>query len=470
MTIKGILIVVYLDLLMPLAVFLNVYLYFYPVFHFCSFHSPPDGTPAPFRLLALGDPQLEGDTTLRRYASQHKPGDPLLSYLDPQHLSRDFHRYRKIIDLWGNDLYLSHIYKTMRRQLDPTHTVVLGDLIGSQWIGDEEFRRRGDRFWEVFSGGNKVNASDLEAGNADAEHWKYKVITLPGNHDIGYAGDMNRGRVDRFVDMFGPINYDLTVTPPHDGAGDATPSLKLVVLNSMTLDEPILDPTLRKDSYALINRLESHTTENPNPKEATVLLTHLPFHKQSGVCVDAPFFTYFPAGQGGGIKEQNHLSAETSSRVLSSFFGTPVDGKQAGIILTGHDHEGCDVRHARLEEGWNATRWEHLPMGLEKKKLQETEAAKGGVREVTVQSMMGGYGGNAGLVSAWWDEKAQSWRFEYSTCALGTQYVWWGVHVVDIICVVAGFLLYSAHQRDAARNVRKAAAVQEMLDAQKKEA
>lgn len=63
-----------------------------------------------------------------------------------------------------------------------------------------------------------------------------------------------------------------------------------------------------------------------------------------------------------------------------------------------------------------------------------------------------------------------AWRFEYSTCALGTQYVWWGVHVVDIICVVAGFLLYSAHQRDAARNVRKAAAVQEMLDAQKKEA
>jgi hypothetical protein len=44
------------------------------------------------------------------------------------------------------------------------------------------------------------------------------------------------------------------------------------------------------------------------------------------------------------------------------------------------------------------------------------------------------------------------------------------VHVIDIICAVAGFLLYSAHQRDAAKNVRKAAAVQDMLDAQKKTA
>lgn len=47
---------------------------------------------------------------------------------------------------------------------------------------------------------------------------------------------------------------------------------------------------------------------------------------------------------------------------------------------------------------------------------------------------------------------------------MGTQYVWWGVHVVDIISVVAGFVLFAAHNRDQARNLEKAAKMQEALD------
>lgn len=296
----------------------------------------------------------------------------------------------------------------MRRHLGPTHTVVLGDLVGSQWIGDEEFEKRGSRFWEIFSKGTKVTPEDIAASTATGEGWRSKIITLPGNHDIGYAGDMTRGRVDRFEDMFGPVNYALDFTPlaNESSTTDVLPSLKIVVLNSMTLDEPIADPSLRDDSYALISRIH----ESPDShKQATVLLTHLPFYKPTGVCVDPPFFAYFPQHHGGGIKEQNHLSEETSERVLSSFFGA--EGKK-GVVLTGHDHEGCDVRHSRMgtkhegKGGWNATRWEHLPTGLEAKKMREVEAGKEGIREVTVQSMMGGYGGNAGLVSAWWDEES----------------------------------------------------------------
>lgn len=410
MTLKGLLVVVYLDLLIPLAVLLNIYLYFYPVFHFCSFHTAPDGSLAPFRLLALADPQLEGDTTLLRYASRHTAEDPLLSYLDPQHLSRDFHRLRKTIDLWGNDLYLSHIYKTVRRGTAPTHTVVLGDLLGSQWIGAAEFQRRGERFWDIFANTTRVNASDVARGDAAGDHWLRKVITLPGNHDIGYAGDVSRERVERFAAMFGPVNYMLSFTPDLD-AGEETlppaaaaaavgpppPSLSLVVLNSMTLDEPITDPALREDSYALIQRAEAVISSSP--QHATVLLTHLPFHKPAGVCVDPPFFTYFPSG---GLREQNHLRETTSSSLLTTFFGA---GKH-GVILTGHDHEGCDVRHEYGAAGWNVTKWEHGAHGVEAKELAAAEAAKEGVREVTVRSMMGGYGGNAGLLSGWWDTES----------------------------------------------------------------
>jgi hypothetical protein len=73
-----------LFVLIPLSLTLTGYLYLCPVFHFCAFPSPehdastsylntlrqhtfPTHDPqkiAPFRLLALGDPQLESDTFL----------------------------------------------------------------------------------------------------------------------------------------------------------------------------------------------------------------------------------------------------------------------------------------------------------------------------------------------------------------------------------------------------------------------
>lgn len=56
------------------------------------------------------------------------------------------------MDLWGNDRYLRHVYGRTRWWAMPTHTVVLGDLLGSQWIGDGEFERRAERFWGTVLG------------------------------------------------------------------------------------------------------------------------------------------------------------------------------------------------------------------------------------------------------------------------------------------------------------------------------
>jgi hypothetical protein len=59
---------------------------------------------------------------------------------------------------------------------------------------------------------------------------------------------------------------------------------------------------------------------------------------------------------------------------------------------------------------------------------------------VTVRSMMGDYGGNAGLLSAWFDVDHGVWKFEYDTCALGKQHIWWAIHIVDIVAVILGIL------------------------------
>lgn len=45
---------------------------------------------------------------------------------------------------------------------------------------------------------------------------------------------------------------------------------------------------------------------------------------------------------------------------------------------------------------------------------------------------MGEFDGNAGLLSAWFDEGLGEWRFEYGSCKLGVQHLWWAVHGLDL--------------------------------------
>ena len=70
------------------------------------------------------------------------------------------------------------------------------------------------------------------------------------------------------------------------------------------------------------------------------------------------------------------------------------------------------------------------------------EAGVPGLREITVRSMMGDFAGNAGLMSLWFDEEIWDWKFEFVNCGLGTQHIWWTVHIWDLINVIL-ILVYS---------------------------
>jgi hypothetical protein len=97
------------------------YLYNYPSLHSCAWPNPS----APFRLLALADPQIEGDKKQKSWRGR--------------------------IDIWGNDRYLRHVHRSALRLILPeaTHEVVLGDLFGSQWIPEEEFQSRVHRYGKI---------------------------------------------------------------------------------------------------------------------------------------------------------------------------------------------------------------------------------------------------------------------------------------------------------------------------------
>ena len=615
----------FLLVLIAPAILSTFCLYYYPAVLGCfppSKHLTDDGTPAPFRLLVLADPQLEGDTSLPDPNAPYFPSiDALfaenrtysdhgllssLSNTTMQLLTSDVPKLlaatRKRIDLLGNDYYLAHIYRTLHWWSQPTHVTVLGDLLGSQWIDDDEFIRRGRRYWDrVFENSIRVEdeimeeVASQEVLGADPS-WAQRIINIAGNHDIGYAGDFSEARLDRFESMFGKANWDVTFTlsaspSPREGNGSAAssasnegssessaaPAIRLIVLNTMNLDGPAISPELQSQTYSHIN---DHFIATSRPVEDrstfTILLTHIPLYKPAGVCVDAPFFSYWPsedeAGEvdkgtvihvderndaindipdeeaaldlaasavstaipkeeaasdivaseatadtlqdetanivprddnatlsidddafldhtqhgptiadtaeeataslttqspsplsrpkyanllPGGLREQNHLSTQSSRNILEGIFGMSghpdaINGGRGrnGIILTGHDHEGCDVVHYLddasdsrddvdtdgVQREWRAKRTEVSSP------VSSNSAGSPTLREITLRSMMGAYSGSGGLLTAWYVPEQGEWTYSFSTCALGVQHWWWAVHIVDVVVVCVGIV------------------------------
>ncbi|KAK6439935.1 hypothetical protein LTR95_003851 [Oleoguttula sp. CCFEE 5521] len=452
--------------LLPPTLIGLTWIYTYPFLYGCSFppalpselacHLPGSEQPgraaeiAPFRLLCLADPQLEGGSSVPDY----ELGRVWRGQGTRGGVGRGGKRWRKQLDLWGNDRVLAHIYWMVSWWTRPTHTVVLGDLLGSQWIDDGEFEKRRGRFWGTVFKGREIVGKEV-TGQGDAqkgfEGWERRIIAVAGNHDIGYAGDLDEGRLKRWEEGFGEVNWEVRFRLAEKGGSNetsssatrspleapSTPELRLIVLNSMNLDSPVLHPHLQKETWDFLSSsLPTASLSKSPPNTGTILLTHIPLHKTSSHCTDKPFTSHFSAAEGGGIREQNLLSPSTSEAILN---GLTAAGSSA-LILDGHDHEGCDTFHyshpdtsgattepffrPRLSLRPNNTHLQYSPIDWDR---------SSGIRELTVRSMMGEFLGNAGLLSAWWDAGEEKWKFEYESCAFGVQHIWWTGHVLALI-------------------------------------
>ncbi|KAF1916679.1 hypothetical protein BDU57DRAFT_516920 [Ampelomyces quisqualis] len=191
--------------------------------------------------------------------------------------------------------------------------------------------------------------------------WASRVINIAGNHDVGYAGDLDVSRIARFEKAFGSVNWDIWFTLSPDNkttSTNAPPALRIVVLNSMNIDAPAWNHELQTETYEFMNHIITNSRDVSDKTHATILLTHIPLEKQPGVCVDSPLFNYFDDGQ--GLREQNMLSEHSSKTILQGLFGMSDNRLAAGqgfgrrgIILNGHDHEGCDTVHFIRQAGVN---------------------------------------------------------------------------------------------------------------------
>lgn len=430
----------------------NIYCYSYPALDttHCSW-SLRDQTGLSssdsFRSRILGIPYL-GDWYNRLVL--HRADDPtdihLLAFGDPQiNGAWSSTGNRKRLDIYGNDYYLGHIYGVMKSRLKPAFVAVMGDLISCNWVSDDEYLNRTKRYsTRLFprpeaddlecNGINGVNEYErlikqgLSQGVFDNEsfyayrdvyNWQNDTsqplfINTTGNHDIGYSGEVTYDNLYRWTKYNGKDNYWVEFDE------NTTHPWRIVVMDSVLLDGPVLHDPLYEAQWKFVNVLRRRQFDG-----STILITHIPFNKPAGMCADSPSTIFFAKDNCpewdwyklGNVKSQSLVSENSTQAVLDAVFS---NGKP-GIILTGHDHDGC-VSYYNYEEG----RW-----------IASTKPGNGRyVQEVTVRSMMGEYGGNTGIVTGHFNNGSQSWRFDYSLCPFMVQHIWWASKVLLIVTVL----------------------------------
>lgn len=431
-----------------LAVILNVYIYTYPSLASdqCDwshrYRNLDALTPLEKKIVAI---PYVGDLYLQHYVPEDPSLEPtpkdirLLAIGDPQ-INDNWKStsYAKRIDNFATDFYLGHVYSMMKPRLEPDYLAVMGDMFSSQWIGDSMFYNRTIRMMtRLFPRPDNQTIGELEFCRAqedidwrthlgwfkenlysgyfkkpdyysysDVHDWTSAnltneplILNVSGNHDIGY-GDTTYQHMARWRRVFGKdnfwINYD----------DDTDHPWRIVMLNSLALDGPLLQPEFLTYDWQFVQAVA-----DTNYTGQTILLTHIPMYKPEGLCVDGPLVDYFnenncPPGANchvGIIKSENHLQYNTSQKVLNAVFKN-----SGGIILTGHDHEGC-VNYYNEDNGvWSASKNISSPHHIQ---------------ELTVRSIMGDFGGNSGLVTGHFN--GNEWDFDYCLCRFTTLPVWW---------------------------------------------
>ncbi|KAF9542545.1 hypothetical protein EC957_001838 [Mortierella hygrophila] len=404
------------------------------------------------RMVVFADPQMEGDAKIRRLGK------------------------RAHVDLAFNDAFMRHIYKKMmspsweplaelssllsrsttHTPRSPTHVSILGDLFSSQWIDDTEFDVRVARYRSIFPDPSLSSSESVTGAVGAGEESTIPVmINITGNHDIGYGYDISQDRVERWEQVFGKSNFISSVDIPTSGSENDTDSrrtqssrrLHLVVLNTMLLDGPSSDENLRGQTWQFLQ--EASSLKENNPQDKVVLLTHIPFHKEQGICVDPPDIRVH---WDNTIIEQTMLTPNTTQWILNTL--------QPDFVLNGHDHYGCDVVHTlhHGQDTWIASATDlSLPVSGSSQAEQQQEEVKEPrqqarrVREVTQRSMMAEFGGYSGLFEIKIPSTSTSsssdnsninimgedeLEFHYTACGFFDDLQVWVVIITDLVVVI----------------------------------
>ncbi|AET39260.1 putative lipid phosphatase CDC1 Ecym_4184 [Eremothecium cymbalariae DBVPG len=243
----------------------------------------------PHRTALLADPQIMD--------AHSYPGRPRIINWFTQQILDNYHR--------KNWLYM-HAY------LDPDSVFFLGDLFdgGRKWKQDywgQEYKR----FNKIFDKRPNI----------------YTVMSLPGNHDIGFGNDVIESSLKRFTAFFGD-------TSSKHNIGNHT----FVLLDSVSLSN-------RNDEK--ISRIPREFLDSFNindQKYPRILLTHVPLWRNPGKDACGPereSKNPFPYEK--GEQYQTLIDEELTSMILSK--------TQPSMVFSGDDHDYCHINHSYTANG-----------------------------------------------------------------------------------------------------------------------
>ncbi|GMF97437.1 unnamed protein product [[Candida] boidinii] len=99
------------------------------------------------------------------------------------------------------------------------------------------------------------------------------------------------------------------------------------------------------------------------------------------------------------------------------------DNGKSGIIMTGHDHEGCQNYYNFENE---SNEW------VASKEIDSDRY----IKEITVRAIMGDYDGVTGLMTGHFNHQDKNWEYNYSECPFIIQHVWWFAKIGAILTVL----------------------------------
>ncbi|WCJ39264.1 Calcineurin-like metallo-phosphoesterase superfamily protein [Euphorbia peplus] len=215
------------------------------------------------------------------------------------------------------DIYMRRAFLLSILPLKPDVILFLGDYFdGGPYLSDQEWQESLHRFRHIFG-------MNSEGGYADMP-----VFFIPGNHDIGYSAiNSNHPEVvRRYEEKFGRRNFRFTVG-----------KVEFIAVDSQTLDgHP--SGNLTSDTWEFITNVSKDIQSVPR-----VLLTHIPLYRQDNTSCGSLRGSQIinqRISHSFGSQEmsyQNFVIEESSSKLLELI--------KPALILSGHDHDQCTVRH-----------------------------------------------------------------------------------------------------------------------------
>lgn len=310
------------------------------------------------------------------------------------------------------DLYMKRAYRTLLTRLQPDSTLFLGDLFdgGREWSArrykspEERYQQYGQDFWlQEYKRFQEIFVDTWYAAglpNLPNDGGRRLITSLPGNHDLGFAGGINIYVKSRFEAHFGPTNridilgnhtfvsldtLSLSAMDQVDpktgasGAGDgsaaATESSKIwkpveeYLSEAKGLRERLVRQELRNLYATNSNSIGHESLAKGRPKFQqtvqdiqddmsaptsagsfevsssqfpTIVLSHVPLYRSdadSGFCGPLrEHGSHIPLSQ--GYQYQNVLTPLISKDIVDH-----LDANQVTQIYSGDDHDYCEIEH-----------------------------------------------------------------------------------------------------------------------------